>query len=104
MGNFDLVRILISTSIQLKGNASEVKKMSKDVDLDHNTPLMLAVEGGSAAITELLIEHGSDVNHFNKSRVFPLHSACTNGSLDIVKILVEVHLSKHLWYSPGAGL
>ena len=60
------------------------------MDVDHNTPLMLAVEGGSAGITEILLEYGSDVNHYNKSRVYPLHSACTNGSLDIVKILVQV--------------
>ena len=29
--------------------------MTKDVDVDHNTPLMLAVEGGSESITKLLI-------------------------------------------------
>ena len=89
MGNHDLVRLLISASVQLHGD-STVKRMTKDIDVDHNTPLMLAVEGGSASITELLIEYGSDVNHFNKSRVYPLHSACTNGSLDIVKLLVQV--------------
>ena len=50
----------------------------------------LLFPGGSAPITKHLLDYGSDVNHFNKSRVFPLHSACTNGSLDIVKILVEV--------------
>ena len=89
MGNYDLVRLLISASLQLLG-VEEVKLMTKDVDVDHNTPLMLAVEAGSASITELLIEYGSDVNHFNKSLVYPLHSACTNGSLDIVKTLVQV--------------
>ena len=89
VGSFDLVQMLISTSIRAHGGNAEIKKMAKDVDVYHNTPLMLAVEGGSAQITDLLIEHGSDVNHCNKSRVFPLHSACTNGSLDIVKILVE---------------
>lgn len=68
--------------------------MTKDVDVDHNTPLMLAVEGGCASITQLLIEYGSDVNHFNKSRVYPLHSACTNGSLDIVKLLVQVTIAE----------
>ena len=89
VGSFDLVQMLISSSVEAHGSNMEVQKMAKDVDVDHNTPMMLAVEGGSAKITKLLIEHGSDVNHYNKSRVFPLHSACTNGSLDIVKILVE---------------
>ena len=41
-------------SVQLLGD-EEVRLMTKDVDVDHNTPLMLAVEGGSASITELLI-------------------------------------------------
>ena len=91
-----------------------MKKLLHMVDLDHNTPLSLAVEGthsrlkdeiflyfgqlicllflgGSAPITKHLLDYGSDVNHFNKSRVYPLHSACTNGSLEIVKILVKVY-------------
>ena len=61
-----------------------------DVDYEGNTPLLLAVEGGSADITHHLLEHGSDVNHYNDSRVYPLHTACTIGSLEIVKILVAV--------------
>ena len=68
----------------------ELKRLLQEVDLDHNTPLWLAVEAGSASIIELLIEYGSNVNHFNKSKVYPLHSACTNGSLAIVQNLVKV--------------
>ena len=64
--------------------------MMHDVDYEGNTPLLLAVEGGSADITHHLLEHGSDVNHYNDSRVYPLHTACTIGSLEIVKILVAV--------------
>ena len=54
------------------------------------------MESGSASIIELLIEYGSDVNHFNKSRVYPLHSSCTNGSLEIVQKLVKVIFSRIL--------
>ena len=113
VGNFDVIQLLISSALHLYGE-SEVKKLLQMVDLDHNTPLSLAVEGthsrlkseifwyfdqlicvlflgGSAPITKHLLDYGSDVNHFNKSRVYPLHSACTNGSLEIVKILVKVY-------------
>ena len=55
-----------------------------------NTPLLLAVESGSNEITRHLLDLSADVNHFNKSRVFPLHVACTIGSLDIVKRLLSV--------------
>ena len=64
--------------------------MMRDKDYDANTPLLLAVEGGSSDITRHLIEYGSDVNHYNISRVHPLHTACTIGSLEIVKILLDV--------------
>ena len=61
-----------------------------DVDYEANTPLLLAIEGGSADITRHLIEYDSDVNHHNISHVHPLHTACTIGSLEIVKILIAV--------------
>ena len=64
--------------------------MLKDVDIDDNTPLLLAVESGSTDITKHLLDHGANVNHSNKSRVHPLHLACTIGSLEIVKLLLQV--------------
>ena len=54
VGNPELVQLLISASVQLLGD-QEVRLMTKDVDVDHNTPLMLAVEGGCASIAQLLI-------------------------------------------------
>ena len=71
-------------------NVHEQFQMMRDKDYDANTPLLLAVEGGSSDITRHLIEYGSDVNHYNISRVHPLHTACTIGSLEIVKILLDV--------------
>ena len=59
-------------------------------DIDLNTPLLLAVESGSEEITRHLLDLGANVNHYNKDRVFPLHVACTIGSMDIVKRLLQV--------------
>ena len=67
-----------------------ILQMMHDIDYEGNTPLLLAVEGGSAKITSHLIEYKSDVNLYNMSRVHPLHTACTIGSLEIVKILIAV--------------
>ena len=64
--------------------------MMQDFDYEGNTPLLLAVEGGSADITHHLLEYDSDVNHCNISRVYPLHTACTIGHLEIVRILIAV--------------
>ena len=66
--------------------------MMHDVDYEGNTPLLLAVEGGCAEITRHLLEYDSDVNHYNMSRIQPLHIACTIGSLEIVKILIAVSI------------
>ena len=71
--------------------------MMHDIDYDGNTPLLLAVEGGSADITRHLIGYGSDVNHYNISRVSPLHTACTIGNLEIVKILITVRVELYLY-------
>lgn len=65
-------------------------QMLKDEDNDNNTPLLLAVESGSVDITKHLLDFGANVNHFNKARVYPLHLACTIGSLEIVKLLLHV--------------
>lgn len=64
--------------------------MMKDEDAEANTPLLLAVEGGSVEITKHLLGLGAEVNHFNKMRTFPLHLACTIGSLEITKLLLQV--------------
>ncbi len=64
--------------------------MLREVDVDSNTPLLLAVESGSVDIVQHLVELGADVNQCNKNRVYPLHLACTNGSLEIVKLLLHV--------------
>ena len=67
--------------------------MLHDEDLDQNTPLSLAVESGSVEITNHLLKLGADVNHFNKNRVYPLHSACTIGSLELVQLLLRVSIT-----------
>ena len=70
-------------------------------DDDQNTPLLVCVESGSyesAKVSEMeqrinaylwsqiLIENGADVNHCNEDTMYPLHVACTVGSLEIVEV------------------
>ena len=59
-------------------------------DIDGNTPLLLAVEGGSTEITKILLQFGVDVDHSNRNRTHALHLAAKIGSLEIVKLLLKV--------------
>ena len=64
--------------------------MVADEDVEGNTPLCLAVESGSLESVQLLLSCGSDVNHCNNLRSFPIHNACISGNLELVKLLVKV--------------
>ena len=88
-GIFTLVEMLTYAAKQVYGK-DELKQMLREVDLDSNSPLLLAVESGSVDIVRHLLELGADVNQSNNKRVYPLHLACTNGNLEIVKLLLQV--------------
>ncbi len=64
--------------------------MLREEDVDSNTPLLMGIESGNVDIVSHLVEAGGDVNQCNRNRVYPLHLACTNGSLEIVKLLLHV--------------
>ena len=55
-------------------------------DDDMNTPLLISVESGSNETARILITAGANVNHCNKDVMYPLHLACTIGSIEIVKV------------------
>jgi ankyrin repeat protein len=53
-----------------------------------NTPLGYASEYGHAAVAQLLIKAGADINAKNDAGVAPLHYACLYGNKNIVEMLV----------------
>ena len=56
---------------------------------ERNTYLHLAAERGQADIFETIIEKEDDKNPKNEYDCTPLHLACQEGKLHIIKILVE---------------
>ncbi len=70
-----------------------VDKLLSLEDIDGNTSLLLAIEGGSTEITKMLLQFGVDVDHFSNNRSHGLHLAAKIGNLDIVKLLLKVRIA-----------
>lgn len=69
----------------------ELLKYLKEVDTQnnkHSTPLSLASASDHVDITRMLIERGANVNYRAKNGFTLLHTACNQGNLEIVKLLV----------------
>ena len=65
--------------------------MLADRDQRQHSALHLAVDSGSLATVELLVQTGmADVNVVNDTGDSPLHGAVVGGQLEIVKLLVRV--------------
>ena len=84
----DFVNVLISTTLEEHG-AKDVDELLHLEDMDSNTPLLLAVKRKSPEITEALIDKGVELNHHNSKNIYALHMACSAGSVDVVRLLVN---------------
>lgn len=58
-------------------------------DSAKNTALHIAVQAGTAAICEALIENGADMNIHNKSLHTPLHMAAIGNHSEILEFLID---------------
>ena len=100
LGNPKLVNFLLKHMEHKYGGEGVTNLLSHEDD-DQNTPLHVCVESGSyesAKVSiyaqeqllkfceKILIDNGANINTFNKDTMYPLHIACTVGSLDIVKV------------------
>jgi len=75
----DIARMLIQA-----GANANVKTRLRDV-----TPLQLAATNGNAAMIELLLKAGADVNVPNGNGTTPLMFAAASGKTDAIRILVD---------------
>lgn len=80
-GNLELLEKLV---------ASASSSVIVDTPISNSlTPMLAAVNGGHDLVVKRLIELGSDVNLSQKpGKISPLHAACKQGRLGIVRILV----------------
>ncbi|XP_037083097.1 transient receptor potential cation channel subfamily A member 1 homolog isoform X2 [Pollicipes pollicipes] len=89
-GHQHIVDMLLRSASELAGHET-VKLMVADKDQRLNTALHLAVDSGSQATVELLLDAEADVNVCNDTGDTPLHAAVVGGQLDIVQLLVRHH-------------
>ncbi|RJP34107.1 MAG: ankyrin repeat domain-containing protein [Phycisphaerales bacterium] len=75
----DAVRVLLEGGANVNRVADNPMKVR---------PIHSAVAGGSAAIVEMLIRHGADVNARQQEGWTPLQAAAKNGLLEIVDLLL----------------
>ena len=58
-------------------------------DLNGNTPLHLACEGGREEVVQLLIDSGANIKQTNNEGEIPTHVAIQYGSINIVTMLQQ---------------
>lgn len=66
------------------------------LDLDGDTPFILAASIGALDIVKYLIENGADMNILNKENQNALHEAVYTGFLDVTKYLIEIGVDKNI--------
>lgn len=69
------------------------------LDEENSTPLHAAVDGGNSEVVCVLLKHGADPLALVDDMAPPLHLACSQGKLDMVKQMVETcgkHILGHL--------
>ena len=69
-------------------------------DRENNSPLHSAVNSGDYPSVALCLEHGARVDFRQETRATALHLACSQGSLQIVKLLYETHKKQHAGNTP----
>ena len=65
------------------------------LDGENFTPLHAAVDGGHFNVVEVLLKHGTVPSHIKADQPPPIHLACFQGKLDMVKVMV-VHSGKEI--------
>ncbi len=58
-------------------------------DESHRTPLHAASAGGNPALTELLINHGADLDATDSIGWTPLHVATYHGNTQVMELLID---------------
>lgn len=63
-------------------------------DKEGNTPLHTSVSSGDLKAVRVCLEHGSEIDFCLENKSTPLHFACSQGILPIVKLMYEIHVKR----------
>ncbi|KAF2076813.1 hypothetical protein CYY_001890 [Polysphondylium violaceum] len=85
----------------LNGNLDVVKCLIDDSSINsqdsyQNTPLHLSSLKGQFLVIKFLMSSGARFNVTNKQGRLPIHNACINGNVEIVKFFLELYLKQSL--------
>ena len=59
------------------------------LDEENSTPLHAAIDGGHVAVVDVLLKNGASPLHSKDGNPLPIHIACSQGKLDMVKGMVD---------------
>ena len=81
---------LLSATRNVHGQITELLLQGKAYDMETiSEALISAVKGGHISITKLLLDHGADIEIYDRWHVRPLHTAAHNGNLEMLKLLLD---------------
>ncbi|XP_076043693.1 transient receptor potential cation channel subfamily A member 1-like [Oratosquilla oratoria] len=84
------VRVLEVILLWAEKRGCERKNMISLPDLEGNSPLHLAVHGGEIKAVELCLRNGALISTQQNDESTPVHLACSQGALDIVKLMFHL--------------
>jgi len=97
--NFKKVRIIgLALSALAIGQAAQAMELDKEA---LNKKLLNAATGKSTKDILQLLDQGADVNFADRAGVSPLHKACSNNCLEVVRLLIERGADVNLVTSMG---
>ncbi|CAF0988601.1 unnamed protein product [Didymodactylos carnosus] len=87
-GHYEIVKMFL-TECKPDLEIESVVICNNDEIISNATALWIAFWFGHLSITQLLVEHGANINHSIETNVSPLQAATYAGHIDIVQYLVE---------------
>ncbi|XP_064404445.1 transient receptor potential cation channel subfamily A member 1-like [Halichondria panicea] len=92
VGSHRVLRYLISRCME---HGYSPEKVLSFLDEENSTPLHAAVDGGHLYVVEVLLEYKACPKEYNGKQLPPFLLACTQGKLDMMKLMVQ-HCGKEL--------
>ena len=92
-------RVLSFMMDKCKSHGYPPEKVLAWLDEENSTPLHAAIDGCHAEVVEVLLQHGASPTVAKDEQPPPIHLACTQGKLEMVRAMVK-HNGKEVLYCP----
>ncbi len=86
IGSHRILDFMISKGIE---HGYPVETLLGFLDEENSTPMHAAVDGGHVNVVEVFLKYGADPTVIKYEQLPPLHLACSQGKLHMVKAMVE---------------